>query len=127
MCDFIDQIDWGDQKAVAGSLQDVDIGLYPLLPGGSNEYKCGFKALEYMAMQIPVISSNVAENRNIVEDKVNGLFAERTDDWIQALEMLVKDTSLRARMGKDGRRLVEDKYSTGSAAGLLCDLVGNGE
>jgi glycosyltransferase involved in cell wall biosynthesis len=122
--DFIDQIEWSDPCAVAKSLEDVDIGLYPLLPNDFNRYKCGFKALEYMAMGIPVVSGNVAENREIIHEGENGLFADSYDEWRDALGRIVNDASLRRRFGVNGRKLVEDRYSVRVAAGLFLRAVG---
>lgn len=112
--EFIDQIEWSDSCAVARELQDIDIGLYPLLPGGSNEYKCGFKALEYMAMKIPVVSSDVAENREIIKDGENGFFATDSNSWESSIARFIDDSRLRAQMGLAGRKLVETKYSVDS-------------
>lgn len=121
--DFIDQIDWSDPGAVSGALQDVDIGLYPLLQNEFNKYKCGFKALEYMAMGVPVVSSDVAENREIVIEGENGFFAYGSDEWRDALGQLVADASLRRRFGVNGRKLVEERYSVRVAAGLFLRAV----
>jgi glycosyltransferase involved in cell wall biosynthesis len=121
--DFIDQIDWSDPGAVSGALQDVDIVLYPLLQNEFNKYKCGFKALEYMAMGVPVVSSDVAENREIVIEGENGFFAYGSDEWRDALGQLVADASLRRRFGVNGRKLVEERYSVRVAAGLFLRAV----
>ena len=109
--DFIDQIEWSDPAVVSEALCGIDIGLYPLLTNDSNRYKCGFKALEYMAMKIPVISSRVAENSMIIEENTNGLFADSVEEWTDTLEKLINNNQLRVSMGKDGRDLVEEQYS----------------
>lgn len=122
--DFIDQIEWSDPTAVAEALQDIDIGLYPLLANEFNQYKCGFKALEYMAMAIPVISSDVAENREIVSHGENGLFANSSLEWADAIRVLIRDNISRTSMGKIGRALVEKRYSIQAAADRMMQLVG---
>jgi len=119
--DIIVGEDW--EKRIFEAMNDVDIGLYPLLPNHSNRYKCGFKALEYMAMRIPVISSRVAENKLIVIEDKNGFFADECDEWIAAIRKLDGDAGLRRRMGRAGRALVEEKYSTKKSAALLANLV----
>lgn len=122
--DCIDQIEWSNPAAVVEALQDIDIGLYPLLPRQSNEYKCGFKALEYMAMRVPVVSSNVAENREIVEHGVNGYLAETPAEWSEALSRLITAETLRNQFGSAGRRKVEQQYSADLAARMLLDIAG---
>lgn len=121
--EIIDQIDWSDPTAVSEALCDIDVGLYPLLPNEFNKYKCGFKALEYMAMSIPVVSSNVAENREIIENNVNGLFADSVDDWGKALDALISEPELRVKMGQAGRKLVEEQYSVAGAVNSLLKLI----
>jgi len=124
--DFIDQINWSDPYAVSETLLDVDIGLYPLLSNEFNKYKCGFKALEYMAMGIPVVSSNVAENRDIVHEGENGFFADSSDEWRNAIGRLFADVSLRRRFGVNGRKLIEEKYSIRVAAEMFLHVVNGG-
>ncbi len=121
--DFIDQIEWSDPAAVAEALQDIDIGLYPLLPNEFNNYKCGFKALEYMAMAIPVISSDVAENREILKHGENGLFANSSQEWEDAIRVLIRDNISRTSMGKIGRTLVEKRYSIQAAVDSMMKVL----
>jgi glycosyltransferase involved in cell wall biosynthesis len=124
--DFVDQIDWTDPAAVTQSLQDIDIGLYPLLPNDFNRYKCGFKALEYMAMEVPVVSSSMAENRDIIEDGVDGFLVTTKTEWMSALTRLIDDPDMRARMGKAGREKVEKSYTISRAAASMRSLMAPG-
>jgi glycosyltransferase involved in cell wall biosynthesis len=121
--DFIDQIEWSDPAAVVAALQPVDIGLYPLLPGGSNEFKCGFKALEYMAMQIPTISSDVSENRMIIKHGETGYFATTREEWAGAISELVEQKEKLLEMGLSGRKSVEQSYATHQAAATVKRLL----
>lgn len=121
--DFIDQIQWNNPQKVSEALQDIDIGLYPLLPKKEfNHYKCGFKALEYMAIGIPVVSSKVAANQHIIEHGVDGYLAESID-WTKHIIRLISDQGLRIRMGKYGRKKVEDKYNTSVASNLILTIL----
>lgn len=110
--DIVDEIEWDDPKAVGSALKEIDIGLYPLLSNNFNKYKCGFKALEYMAMSIPVVSSRVAENEEIIIDGETGFFAEDSERWEKCLLQLIEDAYLRVLMGTNGRIIVEERYST---------------
>ena len=114
--DAIDQIKWSDPQVVARELQDINIGLYPLLPNEFNKYKCGFKALEYMAMRIPVISSDVAENQNIIEHSKTGLFTNTRENWVEQIEYLLNHKEIRLRIGNKGRQKVKSVYSIDVAA-----------
>ncbi len=121
--DVVDQIEWSNPIAVSSALRDVDIGLYPLLSKEFNQYKCGFKALEYMAMKIPVVSSKVAENREIIEDGVNGFFADSSNKWKLSILKLITHPHLRLTMGESGRKLVVERYSVKRMAREFFDVI----
>lgn len=123
--DFIDQVQWDNPEAVSTTLQDVDIGLYPLLSNDFNMYKCGFKALEYMAMSIPVVSSRLAENQEIIIEGETGFFAENSEAWEKSILHLVRDDSLRELMGENGRKIIEQSYSTQVVTNKLCSMLDN--
>lgn len=108
--DFVDQIEWSNPQVVSKAIKEFDIGLYPLLANDFNRYKCGFKALEYMASGIPVVSSPVAVNAEIVSHENDGLLADSRDEWINAIEQLIEDFNLRQDMGRAGRRKVEEFF-----------------
>lgn len=114
--DFVDTIEWSDPDAVSLALSDVNIGLYPLLLNDFNQYKCGFKALEYMAMGIPVISSDIAENREIIEQGVTGLFAKCEEEWVDSIRYLLTQKAKREEIGANGRCKVEAQYSIALSA-----------
>lgn len=107
----IDEINWSDSKVVQEMIGSFDIGLYPLIFNEFNKYKCGFKALEYMASGIPVVSSPVAYNLEIIEHGLEGLFAKSTDEWVESLAVLIESSELRKIMGRAGRKKVEMKFN----------------
>jgi hypothetical protein len=50
-------------------------------------------------------------NTQLVEPEVNGLLATAPDEWKRALARLAADPELRVRLGRAGRRRVEERYS----------------
>ncbi len=109
---FVDSIDWGDTEKVNESLEDVNIGVYPLLPKNENHYKCGFKALEYLASGIPVVSSDISMNRLIVKHGETGFIANSQAEWENYLIQLIQSEQLRFHLAEQGRFLVENEFST---------------
>jgi glycosyltransferase involved in cell wall biosynthesis len=99
-----------DQK-LAQEIADFDIGVMPLVDEPFTRGKCAMKALEYMAMGIPVVASPVGENCYVVKPGINGFLAGTCTEWSNALEMLINDGSLRRAMGNRGREMVEEEYS----------------
>jgi glycosyltransferase involved in cell wall biosynthesis len=64
-----------------------------------------------MACGLPVVASPAGVNREIVTHGETGFLAEKTSDWVQALETLGRNMDLRISMGRKARQCVEQKYS----------------
>jgi glycosyltransferase involved in cell wall biosynthesis len=79
--------------------------------------------LLYLAMAQPVVCSPVAMNREVIQDRVNGLLASTTKEWLAALESLIEDGVKRAELGEAGRRTVEERYALSVLAPRLCQLL----
>jgi glycosyltransferase involved in cell wall biosynthesis len=103
-------------------LADFDIGLMPLRDEEWERGKCGLKALQYMALGIPVVVSPVAVNAEIVSDGGNGFHARSTAEWEQALERLLLDPALRQRFGRAGRAAVEQSYSAAVVSPMVARI-----
>ena len=73
--------------------------------------KCGFKGLQYMALEIPSIMSPIGVNSEIIENGKNGFLAENEKEWIEKLTLLIEDKNLRKKIGANGRQTVIEKYS----------------
>lgn len=101
---------WTEASEVA-RIHEMDIGIMPLNDTPWARGKCGYKLIQYMACGLPVIASPVGVNAEIVEHGVNGFLASTPAEWVEALETLIRDRELRARMGREGRKKVEKDYS----------------
>jgi len=92
-------------------LHQFDIGVMPMPDDEWARGKCGFKALLYMSVGIPVVASPTGVNREIVRDGVNGFLAATPAAWVARLAQLIEDAPLRERMGLAGRAVAEAEYS----------------
>ncbi len=92
-------------------LVNFDIGIMPLSADPWAEGKCGFKALQYMALTIPPVVSPVGVNRQIVSDGIDGFHADNQEQWFQALKTLIIDDRRRREMGVRARNKVILNYS----------------
>ncbi len=106
-------VPWRESSEIEDLLQ-INIGLMPLTEDSWAEGKCGFKALQYLALGIPAVISPVGVNRQIVETGVNGYLCTTQQEWYDALARLITDPPLRAAMGAAGRRKVEANFSVKS-------------
>lgn len=85
----------------------ADVMVSPVRIGGGTN----FKILEAMAFGIPIIADPARVNSFRVIDGQEMLLAETSLQYEQKIDLLLKDFSLRERLSKSARKLVEDKYS----------------
>ena len=71
------------------ALSTFTIGIMPLKDNEFTRGKCGFKLIQYLNMKKPVIGSNVGVNGEIING--NGIIANTTNEWIDAIETLLYD------------------------------------
>ena len=97
-------------------LKKIDIGLYPL----PNEQwvlgKSGLKALQYMALGIPSIATNIGANSRIIQHLKNGFLVNNKEQWIEAIEFLIQNTEERIKIGNKARETVIHKFSINANA-----------
>ncbi len=106
-------IPWKYETEIS-DLSEIDIGIMPLPDNEWTKGKCGLKGLQYMALEIPSVMSNVGVNSKIVTDSHNGFLAANEEEWIEKISMLIKDADLRKRIGMTARKTVEEHYSVNS-------------
>lgn len=92
-------------------LLEVDIGIMPLPDDVWARGKCGFKALQYMALGIPTLASPVGVNSTIIQHGVNGFLCSTASEWVESLNLLIGDPALQKKIGEAGRQTVEKYYS----------------
>jgi len=124
---FVEFRQWNKATEIS-DLMDIDIGIMPLFDTDWERGKCGFKALQYMALGIPAVVSDVGVNAEIVNDGVNGFLCEAmplTNSvlWEKALTALLTDHALRASLGAAGRNTIIEKYSVKSQTPFYLSLV----
>lgn len=103
-------IKWNKKEEIA-QLEKIDIGIMPLDDNIWEKGKCGFKALQYMAMEIPAIVSKVGANKTIIDHGINGYLCDSQQDWEKYLSELIQSETLRKTIGKQGRIKVLSNYS----------------
>lgn len=108
----------GEVPDVRPFISDSDVCIVPLRIGGGTR----LKILEYFAMEKPVISTSIgaegieAEHGKhlIIEDDINK-FPDRINE-------LLNDPEYARYIAKNGRKLVEEKYSWSQYGEKLCQL-----
>jgi glycosyltransferase involved in cell wall biosynthesis len=83
---------------------DFDVGLAPLRGSVFDASKSNIKALEYAALGIPVIASDVEPYRDFVVDGVSGFLCKTQKQWRAALRE-IQDNELRESMGAKAKEI----------------------
>ncbi len=108
--------------------RDDVLSIYPqidmLVLPSLNFESFGMVIVEAMRAGIPVICSDFGGMKEVVADGETGLVvaAGDVDALIAAVERLLYDSSLRARMGEKGRMRLKEKFSAGVMVKNYVDL-----
>lgn len=110
----------------ANDVEDINsfsVGLMPLSNEEWDRGKCSLKMLQYMACEVPVLASGVGMNTEVfMLSKGSGDFgmAVQQGEWCEALKHLAGRSAFELnRLGKNGRHVVEQNFSTEKIAKLL--------
>jgi glycosyltransferase involved in cell wall biosynthesis len=112
---------WNKETEIQ-DLASIDIGIMPLPDDEWAKGKCGFKAIQYMSLNIPSIVSDVGVNSTIVDHNINGFLCRTQDDWFLYIDRLLRDENLRHKMGRQGRQKIIDHYSVFSNSSNFLNL-----
>lgn len=99
-CDLIDE------------LHRLDVGVMPLPASDRwSWYKCNAKMIQYMAVGLAAIGSDVGFNRELVRHGQNGMLAANKDEWIECLRSLIRSPEQRQAIGKQARETIESRFT----------------
>lgn len=115
---WIVQEPWSSERELE-LLRSFDIGVMPLPDDEWSKGKCGFKAIQYMAMKIPAVVAAVGVNTSIITQGVNGFIAAHDEEWEKYLSILIDHNGTRQAIGLAARKTVEQHYSVQSQLPIL--------
>ena len=97
---------------VPGLLAQMDIATAPY-PAQDNFYFSPLKIYEYLAAELPVVTTRVGHLATVVLQDVDGLLVPPGDPdaFADALATLVQDPALRLSMGRRGRQRIVAEHS----------------
>ncbi len=104
-------IKWSEDTEIE-DLETFDIGLMPVPEETWSKGKVGFKAIQYSALEIPPIASDVGSGKDVVIDGETGFLVPNDPEaWKSALSTMLTDATLREAMGKRAREFILKRYS----------------
>ena len=90
---------------------NIDIGIYPVFNDEWTLGKSGLKSLQFMALGIPTIATNIGNIKNIIKNNYNGYLVNDHKEWEIALLNLIDDSNKRKLFGNRSREIIYKYYS----------------
>ena len=116
---------WGYRADMPAVLSSAHLACLPSYREGMPKF-----LLEAAAAGLPLIATNVPGCRDVVQPEVNGLLVPPRDAFAlaNALQRLIEDADLRARMGTNSRAIAEARFANerifGEVQDVYADLLG---
>ena len=111
-----------EQYHEALRISDFDIGLAPIALNQFNICKSNLKWVEYGAYSTSTIGSNVYPYCNTINHGVDGLIAERLDDWADYIIDLINNPDKLALMQNAAYVRVKEEFNVDKTCLLWFDL-----
>ncbi|HLC95155.1 MAG TPA: glycosyltransferase [Patescibacteria group bacterium] len=112
----IERVPFAPRKEYFETLARMDINLAPLEIGNPFcESKSELKWFEAGLVSVPTIAAATQTFTEAITDGTDGFVARTTPEWIEKIENLILDVSLRERMGHNARVSILARYTTKSA------------
>ena len=103
-------------------VQNLDVGLLPLSGDEYSRGKSPIKAIQYLACGVPVVGNVIGATAEILNDD-NSIGVSSVEDWICALETLIRNRKLVESMGRAGREFVLKHHNAKLTAQRLLKVV----
>ena len=106
----LEKIDGIDILYYSSKLKEAafDIGIAPLIETGFNQGKSDIKIKEYSALGIPVVATRMKPYSVSVKEGYTGFLASTGKEWYDSLELLIKNESVRKKLGRNHYRLYKE-------------------
>ena len=118
----VEALPWCEKYEVE-VISRFDIGVYPLPNEEWVLGKSGLKALQYMALGIPTVATDIGTIHRIIRSGENGFLVSSEEEWKTTIERLINDECLRQNAGKQGTLTVEELYSINANKGKYLTIL----
>jgi glycosyltransferase involved in cell wall biosynthesis len=121
---YVDYLGWQSREEVARLLSESRLGAVTFQPKREYLVALPVKMFEYMAAGIPVVASDFALWREIVEATRCGRLADPSDpaSLAQAILWLLDHPQEAAEMGRQGQRAVQNELNWETESQILLDF-----
>lgn len=112
-----------DKYARLVAAMGMDIGLAPLVDNAFNRGKSNLRWLEYSALGIPCVASNVGHFAETITDGVDGLLCDSPEGFIANIERLITNTAMRKEIGRNAYNKVLCDFNIDKTAALYGEVL----
>ncbi|HEX5053015.1 MAG TPA: glycosyltransferase [Planctomycetota bacterium] len=121
--DDLEFVEWRAEGEVE-RIQQFDVGIMPLDDDDWAAGKAGFKMVQYMACGVPFAASPVGANPATGgADGECGRYATTTAEWVERLDELLADATLRAQLGGNGRQRAVRRFDRRVHAATIAAIL----
>ena len=118
-------IKWNKETEIK-DLSQFDIGIMPVPEIPWAKGKVGFKAIQYGALGIPSVVSNVGSGPDVVRDGITGYVVQNNaGGWCKPLIKLIENRELSEKLGKAASTRIMERYSTDAQSRNYIKLFSN--
>jgi len=118
----IENIRW-KKETEYDEIRNFDVGIMPLTQDPFSKGKASYKLLQYLAAGVPAVASSVGMNKIVCSNNTNALGAENYVEFVKNIDLILSSPEIRESLSKNGRALIESKYSIEIAGKLLASVI----
>jgi glycosyltransferase involved in cell wall biosynthesis len=112
-----------DWKKLPKYIADFDINISPFEDTPFSNAKSDLKYFEAALLQVPTISSNVGGYTSQIQNFKNGFLVSTSQEWYNALKLLITDEELRLTIGRNAESDVLNKRTTKITGKNLVQII----
>lgn len=99
------------QRDMVREVLRMDIGLFPLFDVEDSLARGVLKATIFMSGEVCLVTRPIGQNRDLLTDGYNAVFANASSEWLEKLTELLEDVSRRRQIARAGLETVREKFT----------------
>ncbi len=111
-----------DQKMMIDEIRKMDIAIFPLFNNEDSIMRGALKVKVYMSGKCAIIAQNIGDNKEIINNGVNGYLVNNREEWYNNLKLLIENDDLREKFKENAINVIRERYTTKKCFDSLLDV-----